>query len=207
MSPGFAWKTISRPVLFVHIHKCAGSSISSLLPPGSYYGHNTAIMWQHPHLLGKTFFDCYKFAAVRNPYDRFLSSYNEIIKNLDQPLTDKKKWSIKATQEKEFFKPFADKTFEYFVLNCPITILSVNVFRPQHEFILLHGKLAVDKLIHFERINEEWPEVANKIHVQNTLPTINRSAHKPWEEIFTQQMRDKIYQLYWADFELLGYKK
>ncbi len=199
---GISLETLKRPIVINHIPKCAGSSIREVLPSGTYLGHTPASVWIHPNLLGDSFFRAYRFCVVRNPYDRFLSAYT-MLKDFDTGNRN----DTKTRSEKEFFRPYADKTFEFFVLNCPASLLSIAVFRPQHEFFLLHGKVAVNKILFMEKLEQEWPEVAKEIGANPELPRVNTSKHDNYEKVYTNQMRDRIFDLYRADFELLGYKK
>ena len=58
--------------LFIHIPKTAGTSISQALF-GSDFGHCTV---DHYEIFSpKRFHNYFKFAFVRNPWDRFLSAY------------------------------------------------------------------------------------------------------------------------------------
>lgn len=75
----------SLKYVFIHIPKCAGSSIhvalrklheraSLPIDPRRYHKHAKAVDVRR--VLGKTWIDCFKFSFVRNPWDLMVSSYH-----------------------------------------------------------------------------------------------------------------------------------
>ena len=65
--------TYNRPYIFIHINKTAGSSISKALGY-DHQIHMTAKMLQDL-LSTEIYQQKYKFAFIRNPYDRVVSQY------------------------------------------------------------------------------------------------------------------------------------
>ena len=78
-----------KSLKFIHITKCAGTSIEDLgLENNIYWGrHHKEYGWWHEILLNKSkhFKDKYDwFMIVRNPYDRILSEYHCFYNNREQ---------------------------------------------------------------------------------------------------------------------------
>jgi len=145
----------------------------------------------------------YSFSVVRNPYDRYISSYffmkqiynwnRSFDENLDELLNKPQNWW--------------DNTFI--------------LLRPQWWFVCNHDTYAVevDEIYKYETINTDWSTIADKINLANpeanistTLPTLNTTSNRnEWENYYTgslgQERAEKVEQLYDKDFELFNYTK
>lgn len=62
-----------RDILHIHINKCAGTSLRSAMMLLGQPRHQTALEWRRR--LPCCFDEAFKFAFVRNPYTRVVSSY------------------------------------------------------------------------------------------------------------------------------------
>lgn len=194
--------------IFVQVTKTASTSIHNLLAderqltlPMTHLRYSKCV--SDEAINGNDVSGYYSFSVVRNPYDRYISSFSfmEQIYNWD----------------KDF-----DQTLDM-LLDIP-TNWWENTFillRPQWWFICNHSTYAieVDEIYKYETINTDWASIAGKINTANpgadistTLPTLNTTSNRDeWENYYTgslgQERAEKVEQLYNKDFEIFNYTK
>ncbi|WP_196137745.1 sulfotransferase family 2 domain-containing protein [Aliikangiella sp. G2MR2-5] len=181
--------------IFIHIPKAAGTSISQ-----SLYGENTFHFTADTYnfLPREDFNEYFKFAFVRNPYERILSTY---------------KYSFKQFKEHPktsvaFVTRF--KSFENFVLEWVNrkNISKHYFFYTQERYISDQtGKLLVDYIGKFETVDEDFKFVARKLNIDKELMHTNKSPKRKEETVYTEDMANKVFNVYKNDFMLFGYDK
>lgn len=174
-------ESIDKP-FFVHVPKTGGSAIRACVDCDTE-GHTPV-----PDT------DQFTFAFVRNPYDRLVSGFFYLkeggINKMDR------KWA------KDNVQPF---TFEGFVKKLD-SVLDWFHFTPQYYFITRNGKIAVDFLGRFERINEDFQALCEKLGEDATFHKDNTSRHEDYRQYYTKELQDIVYDTYKKDFELFNYK-
>ena len=185
--------------IFVHIPKTAGTSVSKALF-GSEFGHCTV---DHYEIFSpKRFHNYFKFAFVRNPWDRFLSAY-KFLKKGGMYSVDKNWADIHLS---EF------NNFEQFVLSLKKEDQAQRILRgihfiPQHKFICDYKfQIKVDFLGRFENINQDFSVVSDKLGLDVQLPHLNRSHNINFRDSYTDEMAAIVAQLYKKDLEIFDYK-
>lgn len=203
--------------IFIHIPKTGGTSIENALGVfGDWKEQNTCTMFgkinseelrrlSHPsnflqHITASTlkkidrisFDDYYKFSFVRNPWDRFVSSYS----NKDPDLVDR--------AENQGIK-LSDATFEEYVY------LTENIKHPhlssQFEYLFGEdGECIVDFIGRFEKIEEDFELVREKIGISASLEHLNSSSHKPYREYYNRKTKLIIKNRYLNDINIFKYK-
>lgn len=198
MSVYHKWRTV-----FVQITKNASSAIHEALQNPSDQSHDHAlyidILSQNDPELIESY---YSFAVVRNPYDRFVSAW-EYLKNYEEvrwPLTFEE--TVRQFHKRgRFFYTSEDR-----------------VWWPQARFIAIKKILLVDKVIKYENLNAEWPQIVEEIvkrvpegysRPKDLLDQVNVTGRekKRWEDYYTPELRAMVYDLYRRDFEMFGYNK
>ncbi len=123
-------------LIFIHIPKTAGTSLQELL-------FNKKIFNAHRKSLkiikkiGR-YNDYYKFAIVRNPFDRLVSIYHYYILGGNGSYKD---WKIGKTLSKMGFKKFILNLNN---LKCPYYYEIEPMIMKQTEYLLKDGCLAID---------------------------------------------------------------
>ena len=180
--------------VFIHVPKAAGFSISV-----SLYGQpNEHFTWKEWRRLHPRKFDAYfKFALVRDPFDRFVSAFR----------------FLKVGGMYAWDREFAEQTLAPFaepgelaeaMVNRPTrqAVLKWLHFRPQCEFVAdARGNLKVDALFSFERLAESFEEIKNRISPNCTLPHLNKTiapATRPLSARAVQVLKS----VYATDFRL-----
>lgn len=191
--------------IHIHIPKTGGTSIEK------YFGQqfnirnsNPQFLWGHDrsrklvmhhlscqqildlnYLDRKTFDDFFKFAIVRNPYDRLVSEYH---------------WSP-AWREKY-------PRFYQFIAALPENIKETHLI-PQYQFVCdQDNKIMVDQVIKQENYQKEVGEMMkSRFNINaNTGKHYNSRAHKPWRSYFGRPEFDIVNKIYQKDFEMFGYE-
>lgn len=198
-------------VIFVHVPKTAGQSVEQaflddlgldwnqrrglLLRPNSdpakgpvRLAHLYADEYVRLGHIGQAEFDSYyKFAVVRNPYERLLSEYRYRTFRQTGPFW----WFLRRPWHSEF----SDQ---------------VRHMVPQTRYLLnADGKCLVDRIVRFENIEAEMAEVFRDIFGEpRPLPrrnTSHRQERRMGREDLSVGDRARIRKMYQRDFAYLGY--
>lgn len=190
-----------RKLIFIHIPKNAGTSVTNILDINPHTrGHHTPewYMMNFP-TQWKTYS---KIAIVRNPYDRVISNYN-------YARMTESYWHSSTGNSKE------GKHFDFDILSkvsisdC-VDLLIKNQLKHQgwaHQYIYTHinSKCVIDHIFRYETFNESD---LFKSLVQCDLPVINKATFNngTYKDILSEQDIDKISKYYKYDFKCFRYE-
>jgi hypothetical protein len=186
--------------MFIHIPKTAGSSISMSLFGSLGGGHRTA--GRYRLIFGQQRFDEYfKFAFVRNPWDRVLSAYNYL------------KAGGSSVRDREFsrqhltdFDSFGDFVRRWLRVE---DVHSQVHFMPQHEFIGLDDQdIAVDFLGRYETLETDFAAVSTHLGLSPSLGTETRVTNRrgSYRDEYDEETRGIVSDVYARDIEMFGYE-
>lgn len=190
--------------IFIHIPKCAGSSIES------FFGYN---LWDKKKFPSN--FYSYDLALGKDPYtNKYLQhlTINEIREMKNSAINDyfsfsfvRNPWS-RHLSDFFFFGNRKKCDFKNFLLNPPKVDLSHAI--PQFDFVYSSsGQLLVDFVGKFENLQEDFNTVCDKIGIpQQQLPYKNKSKHKHYTEYYDDETREIVAEKYAKDIEYFGYK-
>lgn len=201
--PNIPWSLaamLNRKIIFVHIPKTGGMSVSQVLYGEAIPRH--ASVAQMKEAIGPYRFRKYfSFAFVRNPYSRLVSVYTFIKKGGFSGVPSP--WAQEMLDQCPTFSSFVMDW-----LNVERMSFKV-VFRPQTYFVCEPHQPhtpAVDFIGRFEMIEQDWRHVANLTGSNDVLPQNNVSGRgRPWQEFYTESARQKVASLYADDFDVFGY--
>lgn len=199
-SDGYSFAPFDRyRCIFIHVPKCAGVSVSKSLFGGLAGGHRSIGRYQM--IFRKREFDSYfKFAFVRNPWDRLVSAFlylkgggfNEVDRN----------WAA------ENLAAYAD--FDSFVRHwvTPRNIWSWVHFIPQTYFICIDGAPALDFVGRYENLSADFDFVKKQLGIEARLSQANqnRPATNDFTTFYTDETRDIVADVYRDDIKTLGYR-
>lgn len=197
--------------IFVHIPKTAGQSVEQMFLDdlGLTWEERAPLLLrlnQDPnwgpermaHLLAREYVELghltqaqfdryYKFAVVRNPYDRLISTYR-------------------------YLQGLGDISFGQFVARIPKAShrKMVRFYAPQAAYLCKQNQVIVDQIIPFEDLKTGVAEMAAKVFGEaRALPKRNVSERQRdlSRDDIGPKVRDAIYTMYRRDFDLLGYHK
>lgn len=166
--------------IFIAVPRTGSTSMSEIL---GLSGHHDIMFYKQfvKHLsTGIEWNDIFKFAFVRNPFDRFVSSYSHMGK------------------KKKDFKDFVmDLSNWWYTHDRQVQVL----FKPQFRFLCNWGMDSqMDFIGKYERINEDWKIVAEKIGVSDKLPLTNESERTDWRDYYDDETLMQVQKKYEVDF-------
>ena len=180
---------IREDILFVHIPKSGGTSISHWL------GESGQKFDAHPNLqmlLTKVHGNPYSFAVVRNPWDRAVSAYQYLFE----------------TQKETLFQNYIDKgkpSFEQFIKslkNVKVDQVWFNGATPQSLWV----EPGVNKIIKFENLQEDFGEIQNLLQDFRKLPHLNASNRdSEYRKYFSEETRDIVGNIFLQDITNFDY--
>ena len=223
-----------KKLLFIHIQKTAGSSLARLLRSQAsdtrpFLGQHDHALWAKKHLACE-WEEYFKFAFVRNPWDRLVSWYQMIrqdgkllpwYKRLPYEMIRKNEKVFPACQrflQRKHYKPLwqyvlrNSTTFEEFLFNCTDIIEDVDGKRStmfnQLDYITdENGEIIVDFVGKYENLSCDISTVLKALRLENRpLPHVNKSQHKHYSEYYTEETKDLVAERYSRDINLFGYK-
>jgi hypothetical protein len=181
--------------IFIHSPKTAGSSVArALFGVDSRHVPCTDYRAANPEKFARFF----KFAFVRNPWDRLVSTY-AFLRDGGMNEMDRQ-WA------REHLAPYAD--FDDFVRRglALEAVRSWVHFRPQTDFICdADGKILMDFVGRYERLDEDFAVVAKTLHRNVALPVTNVSRRSGYVDYYTAETRDLVGRLYGSDVAAFDY--
>lgn len=203
--------------IFIHIPKCAGSSIEEHFFEGmsfnwrkpnyeKLYGwcperkiflqHATSKQLLEEGLISEEHWnDYFKFTFVRNPWDRAYSDYL---------------WILKNPKVKGSFKQYIHATggFKEIFNNRESNAYRGDHKTPQLDFFDLDGKYKMDFIGHFENLQDDMLAVNNILKVKSAFNTHRnkspmRKAH--YSFFYNKSKRKLVADYYKKDIESLNY--
>ena len=158
-------------------------------PRLSEIGHGHLGVQQVRPVLGEEVFNGYfKFAFVRNPFDRFVS------------------YCAFASRESGQFEASPQEFMRFIIRDRPP--LQHILFRPQHEVLCdVDGKMMMDQLGRVETMQRDFDSICARIGIPSTpLDQVNASRHRPYAEYYDDELRELVGRMYARDIELFGYE-
>jgi hypothetical protein len=187
--------------LFVHIPKTGGSAIIKHLYQTQNVGHHSASFYEK--IYGELLFNQYfKFAIVRNPYDRLYSAYAYLSKGGGSSKDEA--FARQHGIDKLSFEDFVEEWIS------PERIYLGLHLVPQTFYITdTNDNVIIDYVGYFENLNNDFDLIKMRLgNIGDALKLYNTSARKSsYKEVYTKSMFDKVYHIYRLDFKLLGYKR
>lgn len=193
--------------IFIHIPKTAGCSVTKGLFDKDWGLGHLDIRHYQKHLKEECFEKYFKFAFVRNPWDRAFSAYSYLKKGGSNT-----PWDIHFMEK--YIKGYDSfEAFIYSLKDDPVKARELSSecphFRPQYTYICNQKhQILIDYVAKFENINEEFIIIANKLNIKSAyLAHNNKSTSKSYKNMYTsKEMIDTIGKLYYNDIKLFKYK-
>lgn len=158
------------------------------IPDLARIGHGHLSLQQvRPYFRPEDFEGFFKFAFVRNPFDRFIS------------------YCAFMTREGGQFEQNPNDVMRHFIDNPPWQHI---LFQPQHVLVTdQDGKLLTDYLGRVEEMQQSYDEAARRIGIPSRpLDRVNASSRKDYRDYYDQPLIDGVAKLYARDLELFGYE-
>ena len=150
------------------------------------HGHLT-LEQVKPYFKPEEWSSLFKFAFVRNPFDRFIS------------------YCAFMTRERGEFEQNPQRVMRHYVANPPWQHV---LFQPQHEFVTDQaGAKLSDAIGRVETMQQSYDEIAERIGIPTTtLRRVNPSKRLDYRQYYDQDLIDGVARLYARDLEYFGYE-
>ncbi|EDX86090.1 hypothetical protein S7335_3793 [Synechococcus sp. PCC 7335] len=152
--------------------------------------------------------DYFKFAFVRNPWDRLVSCYCNKIKS-DAHINNR--WfqngvSVGLAHYDTFEAGMSFGAFVNSVIDIPETLAEKH-FRSQHTFIVgVDGKLLPNFVGKFESLSEDLARICDHLNVEPMeLPHLQRSFRRDYRKYYSEDLKEVVATRYERDIALFGY--
>lgn len=108
---------------------------------------------------------------------------------------------------KKFSAQDIDFLFQYLAAN--YRSLPYRKGKFQISYVLdADDKMIIDYIGRFESLENDFNEIVKNIGLTGvTLPKVNVSKHRSFEEYYTEESAQRVYELWRQDFEVLGYSR
>lgn len=182
--------------IFIHITKTAGTSVAKSLFNYLPY-HYTAIDYRV--IYGTRTYDRYfKFAFVRNPWDRLYSAYRYF--KAGGWNDDDKTWARLHLAPYKDFNSFVQQWLT------PENIKKHIHFKPQCEFICdSENNIIIDYLAYFETIDDDFDAIAARLGIDTQLGQHNTNPAVSYTTVYEEKSAQIVAQLYADDIIMFGY--
>lgn len=182
--------------IFIHITKTAGTSVAKSLFNYLPYHYKAT---DYRTIYGKKTFDRYfKFAFVRNPWDRVYSAFRYLkAGGWDE---QDKQWAENNLSDFNDFNIFIESWLTRQNIEKHIH------FMPQHQFVCdRKDKILLDYLAYFETINEDFKKIAKHLNIDTEIGHHNANAADSYLNIYNEASMNIVADVYSKDISLFGY--
>jgi hypothetical protein len=184
-------KLNGRPFVFIHINKTGGTSINRAVGI-LLKQHLTAA--EIVAIIGRKRWDAaFRFAFVRNPWDKVASHYRYRIKTGQTGLGAEDTLSFQAWVRAAYLEK------DPFYYDIP------KMFAPQLDWISLDGEIACDFIGKFENLNADFERLMGEFGVEIELQHLNKTVKRDYREYYDPESRDIIGDVFKKDIDYFGY--
>ena len=181
--------------IFIHINKSGGTSIEQVFRPNAIFKKHYLTAREIRDIVGDKWDRYFKFAIVRNPWDKMSSLYRYRRDINLIPLS----WS---------FSKFIKKID---TLNNKSPSKSArNLLRTTNQLehcIDDNGNIILDYIGKFEEFKKSWEKISKKIGFKKKLPHVKSTVkHKHYSKYYTDDIRDIVADRFANDIAYFGYK-
>ena len=201
--------SFSANVLFAHVSRTGGVSIRSSLRIG--HSQWTALRSsQHAALcearseLNELFDSTFKFAVVRNPWDRLVSWYSYLLSVSLASELNSKSLSDPDTEHWKEFDAYLDTALKETITIDGVERLVMSQF---HQLSDSSETLLADRLARFENLTQDISQIMLKANLRcPPLPTTNQSHHLHYSSYYSDYGRQLVGDVLKRDIEQFSYR-
>jgi len=184
--------------IFIHIPKCAGTSIASKLEC-EWDGHKTIKEYS------KKYTDKYfKFSFCRNPWDRFLSIYFyrtklniHNMRDIKIPFTD---WADKIYNKDPLYHT-VKPTLEIKKGAHPRRLMNQFDWMANEK-----GQINMDFVGRTENIEKDFRRICCRVELsKKTVPKLNQTRHKPYKFYYDEHTKNIVKKMFERDIDFFKY--
>lgn len=181
--------------IFIHVPKCAGTSVSDAFYPGNSIGHRPASWYQTR--FPEEYNNYFTYSFTRNPWDRLVSAYT-YLRSQENTRQDGE-WAKMLNQY---------DSFDSFVLDwvCAENISKKIHFCPQYLYICDNfGAVSLDYVGKLESFSDDFVHVAKQLGISAELKNLNRSRNDDYRCYYKDKTIEHVANVYQRDIQLFNY--
>lgn len=208
-----------KKLLFIHIQRTGGSSIQKILNQHvadiqSFMGSHDHALWAQQHL-GLTMNNYFKFAFVRNPWDRLLSWYQMILQTREGTVS---KWYqqqvLKGKKQNKLWAYLFENSinFQEFLLKCTDEIDDIDGKKSfaynQLDYLTdEHNNIIVDFIGRYENYAGDVQSLCKRLNFGKVeLPHEWASNREHYSLYYTEKTQAIVAERFAKDIKYFGYK-
>ena len=201
-------------VLFIHNSRVAGTAMENRKAIGGGGHHN--IYYFRQRLTDEEFKKAFKFAFVRNPFDRVVAAFlrNAIrCKGFTLEETRKALADWFREESKNSHRSFSDKDLQAtLTVKRGVGSIGLMSFAPQWYYLCDEdGNVPLDFIGRFENKEEDWGKVCKVLNIEHKkLPLVMFDKHYDqslYRDYYTLESENYVREIYKHDFELFDYSE
>ena len=183
------------PSIFIHIPKCAGSSIKEMLQDLNEASDIHSKLKDDILILKNKEIDIEKyfiFTVLRNPWDRMVSYYffyRDIVKKNEKIANKAKKFDFKDWVSCIYENP---KSFSFIYDNCL-------------DYLTYENKVMVDYTINFHEFPEDIDNLKSILHLELPMLYVNSSEHNFYKDYYSEKEIEIISKIYKRDIDYFNF--
>jgi hypothetical protein len=195
--------------LFIHIPKVAGNSIMQSL--GTNWEHHKDLACYLDELGAGKIESLFKFAFVRNPWERIFSEYNFQRKKSERPDTVRL-FLCKEDGSVRTFPEWVRHALSHPEDHCSQhwggrTSEHIHRLSPQFDWISIDNRIAVDFVGRLERLQEDFEKVCDQLDLpRHKLRRKNRKFHWNYKRYYDHETQKLVTDYYAKDIDAFGYQ-
>jgi len=201
---------ILRAVLYIHVPKCGGTSISSVCRDNGILidttnNDHTKCNIEHNTNLYKSVDDFsdikFSFSFVRNPYSRLVSAWKcPWVCGIELSTG----WISLFSDFKDFITEFVVKQSEWDVWSWSHVMSFTD---PRRKLFDTEGNQLLSFIGRFENLQKDFDLVCEQVGIpKQQLPHLNKTDHKHYTEYYDDETKDIVSEIYAKDIEYFDYK-
>lgn len=207
-----------RQFIFIHIPKVAGTSISKSLggEPGMFLAQNVLgeqqLISSHTYasevkrFMGSEQYNAFfKFAFVRNPWDRLYSLYNFMVNS--EEINRGKHIFDQEEAHRRGFKWFLleNRTKYTRVKLYGVDVTICQQITPQLDWLTQDNRLIVDYVGTYENLQQDFSLISERIGITEPLRWHNKFSSRNYVHAYDNEMIDFVTHYHEKDIQMFHY--
>jgi len=174
-----------------HMRSCLGAWLRPLGLPRDYrrfrFRRHDPLTVVERHMPAQLFARCFKFAFVRNPWDRLVSEYNSVLRLPGH----RRHARVRALGG---FKAYLRR-------EAPFVLAS-----QRRLLVDSTGEIGADFVGRFERLEQDFASVCERLGIEAALPHLNRHGHDDYRSYYDDEARELVRSHWGEDIVAFDYE-
>lgn len=206
---------VHRKFLYIHIPRCAGTSMTKALQLACPLSFVEELGWKHAHakqiktFLIKNQWDVYyKFATIRSPWEIIESDWRHVHRLVNDPPPPAEmligQWWLKRVDRVMSYANFQEFVEKEYIIESPIQLVGYGGFWNSFCCDDYDQEMDINPILYSD-LPGAWDAICDEIRIpKSEFPNLNHSEAEPG--IWTQSLIDNVGNQCYKDIEKFGFK-